>query len=710
MNANVLQWDGSPGHYEVYYLTATDPRSGTGLWIRYTMLAPLRGRPASARCGSWRWTATDRALARKATLPDRRARRPSPSRSASRWRAPTSPTAAWAAASTTSRGTSPGSRAPAAEHVHPLLRRARIAKTVLVLPHADVAVAGTVRFAGRELALDGARGGQAHLWGSKHAARWAWAHCGDFADADGAPRPGAFLDGVCVFVPRFGREVGPSTPVVGRFVDEDFAATAPLAVLRAPSRFGLTSWRFEARDGKRRVIGEVDAPRELAGRRHLPRPRRRPGLLLQQRGGLDAPLRLRPHGARAPGWMLRETLVADGRAHFEYAQREPVAGPRAARHVTFRAEGEHLAIDLPGARSLFTTRRGGVSEGPYASLNLGLLTDDDPERVAANRERVRAQAGADRSRRVARSTARRVCRRRRRPARRPTARRRRATDVARDRARRRLPAGGARGRRRAWRCSTRGWRGLAGGVLEEGVRARASRGPVARAPRSGPASAPAATRSATRCARRSATTRRARSTSRPIARGAAARPPASPRSTTRPVHDLRRPALLLPPPRRRRHRPPGGGRVAQLIRGLTRERVADNLARGARRDRPRRERRRSSPPSSTSRSRSCGVLAEAGVTLVGENRAQELERKAARRIRSSTWDFIGHLQSRKVKQVLPLRALDPLGRQRLGARAARPARRRRTPRCSSRSTSPREEGKSGDRARASSTPSSSAVR
>ena len=39
--------------------------------------------------------------------------------------------------------------------------------------------------------------------------------------------------------------------------------------------------------------------------------------------------------------------------------------------------------------------------------------------------------------------------------------------------------------------------------------------------------------------------------------------PGSTRSTTRAVHDVRRPgAVLLPPPRRRRHRPPGGGRVA----------------------------------------------------------------------------------------------------------------------------------------------------
>ena len=51
-----------------------------------------------------------------------------------------------------------------------------------------------------------------------------------------------------------------------------------------------------------------------------------------------------------------------------------------------------------------------------------------------------------------------------------------------------------------------------------------------------------------------------------------------------------------------------------------------------------------------------GVLAQAGVTLLGENRAQELAAKAAAWTGRAdfTWDFIGPLQSRKVKQVLPL--------------------------------------------------------
>jgi YfiH family protein len=56
----------------------------------------------------------------------------------------------------------------------------------------------------------------------------------------------------------------------------------------------------------------------------------------------------------------------------------------------FEAAGEHFAIGLPGARALFTTRRGGCSTGPYASLNLGRLTDDDPVHVDRNRAHLAA--------------------------------------------------------------------------------------------------------------------------------------------------------------------------------------------------------------------------------------------------------------------------------------------------------------------------------
>ncbi len=48
-----------------------------------------------------------------------------------------------------------------------------------------------------------------------------------------------------------------------------------------------------------------------------------------------------------------------------------------------------------------------------------------------------------------------------------------------------------------------------------------------------------------------------------------------------------------------------------------------------------------------------GALSEAGITILGENRAQELAAKAEAYPGTFTWHFIGQLQSRKVKQIVP---------------------------------------------------------
>ena len=55
-----------------------------------------------------------------------------------------------------------------------------------------------------------------------------------------------------------------------------------------------------------------------------------------------------------------------------------------------------LEVELPGARVAFSTRTGGVSQGPYDSLNLGILTGDEPDRVHANRERLARSLGVTR--------------------------------------------------------------------------------------------------------------------------------------------------------------------------------------------------------------------------------------------------------------------------------------------------------------------------
>ena len=70
---------------------------------------------------------------------------------------------------------------------------------------------------------------------------------------------------------------------------------------------------------------------------------------------------------------------------------EPTTSTPVAIEKPFFAVGEQFAIDLPGARAVFTTRRGGFSRGPYESLNLGRLTNDEPGAVRRNRAMLEAE-------------------------------------------------------------------------------------------------------------------------------------------------------------------------------------------------------------------------------------------------------------------------------------------------------------------------------
>jgi YfiH family protein len=61
--------------------------------------------------------------------------------------------------------------------------------------------------------------------------------------------------------------------------------------------------------------------------------------------------------------------------------------------VEFRWQDGQLVAELPHARAVFSSKRGGVSSGPYESLNLGMLTADDPANVTENRRRLGAVVG-----------------------------------------------------------------------------------------------------------------------------------------------------------------------------------------------------------------------------------------------------------------------------------------------------------------------------
>ncbi|HMC06868.1 MAG TPA: polyphenol oxidase family protein [Solirubrobacterales bacterium] len=65
--------------------------------------------------------------------------------------------------------------------------------------------------------------------------------------------------------------------------------------------------------------------------------------------------------------------------------------------MRWREDGEvrWLEAELPGAHAAFIARTGGVSEPPYESLNLAILTGDEIGRVRGNRHRLAAALGLD---------------------------------------------------------------------------------------------------------------------------------------------------------------------------------------------------------------------------------------------------------------------------------------------------------------------------
>ena len=91
--------------------------------------------------------------------------------------------------------------------------------------------------------------------------------------------------------------------------------------------------------------------------------------------------------------------------------------------------------------------------------------------------------------------------------------------------------------------------------------------------------------------------------------------------------------------------------MAELITGLDADRIRANLERVRERAGPEVEILAATKYVPTEE---MDALAEAGVTLVGENRLQDLEAKRERWGDRFAWDFIGNLQSRKVRDLLPL--------------------------------------------------------
>jgi hypothetical protein len=177
------------GHYESFFVKATRPGGGQGIWIRHT----VHKRPGAELEGSIWFTLFDAEAAgpraTKVTVP------------ASEVGAPASalievagavlePGRAWGEAATPELAASwdlsfePGPEA--FRHLpYSFLYRAPLPRTKFLSPYPDARFSGTVTVDGEQLRLEGWPGMIGHNWGAEHAERWTWIQANELAGGQG---------------------------------------------------------------------------------------------------------------------------------------------------------------------------------------------------------------------------------------------------------------------------------------------------------------------------------------------------------------------------------------------------------------------------------------------------------------------------------------------------------------------------------------------
>jgi hypothetical protein len=250
---NIHRVAGRAGVYEVWFLTFTDPVTGRGYWIRSTYLAPKRG---SASAGVWfaRFDPAD--PARTLGL----------HRRCDNWSFSTEEFDVRIDGTFMASGLSEGSIQGAGHeatwklgyptggdtyHLLPeALYRGKLASTKPLSPNVDTRVSGWVSVDGERSEITRAPGQQGHLWGERHALRWAWAHCNDFVDEE------AIVHAVTA-QGRRGLLTTPYATFAGVYWDGRWIRLRRVTRKRA---FGLGAWHVDLESRRYRLTGRIEAP------------------------------------------------------------------------------------------------------------------------------------------------------------------------------------------------------------------------------------------------------------------------------------------------------------------------------------------------------------------------------------------------------------------------------------------------------------------
>ena len=310
---NISRVTGRSGVYEVWFITFTDPVTGRGYWIRSTYIAPKRG---EASAGVWfaRFDPADPGLTFGI---HRRSLDWSISALEFDVRIDGTLMRSGRAEGSIEGGGHEASwdlQFPTGGETYPLLPQAlyrgRHAPTKPLSPNVDTRITGSITIDGERSEILDASGQQGHLWGERHALRWAWAHCSDFVDEE------ATLHAVTAL----GRRGPLKTPYV-TFAGVRWEGRWIRLRRMSPKRdFGLGTWRVDLESRRYRLTGRIEAPSIALLRARYEDP---DGSARYCHNSEIASCRLALFERRLGGFEELALLESQGTTHAEWAGRTP---------------------------------------------------------------------------------------------------------------------------------------------------------------------------------------------------------------------------------------------------------------------------------------------------------------------------------------------------------------------------------------------------
>ena len=252
---NLPRWNSRAGGHEGWYVTVGDAASGEGFWVRMALSGPGRAEP-SAEVIAARFHPSDphRTFGVRSIHPSPDFTLGGPDRYFQAGESEIGPGFVRGAASGGGRTLEWDLSLSTGEPTYTLLpdaaARGPLGATAAVVANVDTVVTGRVVADGEARDIEAGRGQQGHVFGRRHAERWAWAHCRGFQDAD------AIVEAVTGQVRR-----GPFlTPFLTSIGVRWEGRWIRLLRVAGPRDFSMGRWLIDVTDHRYRLTGRIEAP------------------------------------------------------------------------------------------------------------------------------------------------------------------------------------------------------------------------------------------------------------------------------------------------------------------------------------------------------------------------------------------------------------------------------------------------------------------